>query len=102
MVHRLKIVFRKDVRVRRVRVTLVVGTLRVAINHGDTLIQGKWTFREGVKIPLTHLVPYGLSTYASVATIRNMERTSEQNARPAVRKIVGACRLHLVSTRYLC
>jgi len=49
-------------------------TLLVIINHGDSLLAGRWTLREGVKIALTYVVPYGVSTYASVASIRKMEK----------------------------
>ena len=49
---------------RGIRVALVVGTLLTAINHGDVLLRGElpaalW------KIPLTYLVPFLVSWYAS-------------------------------------
>ncbi len=70
----LRIALRRDVTARGVRVSLIVGTLLVLINHGDAILSGHWTAREGIKIALTYLVPYGVSTYASVASLRKMER----------------------------
>jgi len=65
---------RRDVTIRGCKVALIVGTLLVIINHGDSLLAGRWTLREGVKIALTYVVPHGVSTYASVASIRKMEK----------------------------
>ena len=73
----LKIAFRRDVCLRGLRVAGVVGTLLVIINQGDLLFHGQWSIRQGVKIVLTYFVPYGVSTYASVASIRKMEREGE-------------------------
>jgi len=41
------------VTIRGCKVALIVGTLLVIINHGDSLLAGRWTLREGVKIALT-------------------------------------------------
>lgn len=51
---------------RSIRVSLVVGTVLVAINHGDTLLESGINAQLVWKIPLTYLVPYSVSTYAAV------------------------------------
>ncbi len=54
---------------RSMRVSLVVGTILVGINHGDVLIGAGISPDMLWKIPLTYLVPYSVSTYASVDSI---------------------------------
>jgi len=61
---------RADVVRRSLRVALVVGSLLVAINHGDHLLSGGVTTTGWLKMALTFLVPYAVSTYASVGAIR--------------------------------
>ena len=60
---------RLDVVKRSVRVALLIGSLLVAINQGDLLLGGTWLPEFGWKIPLTYLVPYCVSTFASVQAI---------------------------------
>lgn len=61
---------RTDVVRRAVRTAVVVGTLLIAINHGDALLQGSVSLEQGLKMILTVLVPYGVSTYSSVGALR--------------------------------
>jgi hypothetical protein len=53
-----------------VRVALVVGTILIAINHGDAVLHGEWSRALAWKIPLTYLVPFSVATYAALANIR--------------------------------
>lgn len=48
----------------------VVGTILTAINHGDAILAGQLTAERLVRIALTFLVPYAVSTTSSVAAIR--------------------------------
>jgi hypothetical protein len=61
---------RGDVVQRSLRVALVVGTLLVLINHGDRIVSGLMMPADWLKVALTYLVPYGVSTWASVSAIR--------------------------------
>ena len=65
---------RADVVRRSLRVALVVGTLLVAINQGDHLLAGEVAGSGWLKIALTYLVPYAVSTWASVAASRSARR----------------------------
>ena len=49
---------------------VVVGSLLVAINHGDALLRGEIDGNRWVKIVLTPLVPYLVSTFSSVSAMR--------------------------------
>jgi hypothetical protein len=67
----LKIARRRDVVIRGLRVGAIVGTILVAINQGDLLLAGNLPLDTLWKIPLTYCVPYCVSTYVSVSTIRS-------------------------------
>ena len=54
---------------RSMRVSLIVGTILIGINHGDVLVGVGISPDMLWKIPLTYLVPYSVSTYASVDAI---------------------------------
>jgi hypothetical protein len=43
----------------------------VLINYVDRLVEGGLSTPDLVKIGLTYLVPYGVSTYASVQALRD-------------------------------
>lgn len=66
----LQIALRRDVFVRGVKVAGLVGTALVAINQGDLIVRGELGSDAAWKILLTYLVPYLVSTYASVSAIR--------------------------------
>jgi hypothetical protein len=51
---------------------MVVGSLLVVINHGDALITLDIDVKALIQIFLTYLVPYAVSTYASVEAIRSL------------------------------
>jgi len=61
---------RQDVRNRAIKVALLVGTILVAINQGSALLAGQFSAALWLKIALTYLVPYCVSTYAAVQAIR--------------------------------
>ena len=70
--------------VRRALVYLVVvGSLLVAINHGDALLAGEVDGNRIFKMFLTPLVPYLVSTMSSVSAIRAQAAASQADAAPA-------------------
>lgn len=71
MVNWVALAVRRDVVLRGVRVAGLVGTILVAINHGDNLLAGNLDLAAVWKMALTYVVPYCVSTYASVAALRN-------------------------------
>ena len=48
----------------------VVGSVLVAINHGDALVRGELGWVRVAKMALTYCVPYLVTTLASVGAIR--------------------------------
>lgn len=70
----LELCTRPAVMRRAASIALVVGTLLAIINHGDRLLSGEITTEVVTKILLTYLVPYSVSTYSAVLTIRERLR----------------------------
>jgi len=55
---------------RALRTAAVVAPILIAINQGDALLRGEIDAARAFKIALTVLVPYGVSTSSSVASLR--------------------------------
>lgn len=53
---------------------LIVGTILIAINHGDALLAGELSPRRALQMGLTVLVPYCVSTVSSVGAVRSLQR----------------------------
>ena len=60
----------RSVVVRGLKYAVVVGTILVAINHGDAIVRGELSLDRVLKMTLTLLVPYAVSTSSSVAAMR--------------------------------
>lgn len=67
----IRMAMSRDVVGRSLKVAGIVGTALVAINQGNRLLAGEWSTEIALKIVLTYLVPYCVSTYASVAAMRS-------------------------------
>lgn len=65
----------RGVVLRAARVAAIVGTLIGAINYGDRALAGDLALRDLLKIALTYLVPYCVSTWSAVQAIRAMRRS---------------------------
>jgi hypothetical protein len=64
---------------RAVACALIVGPILIAINHGDAIVNGDISAGRLLKIALTVLVPYGVSTFSSVQA-----RRARDGAEPSV------------------
>jgi len=63
--------FERSIVLRALKFSLVVGTILGAINHGDEVLAGTIDGRRLLKMAVTYLVPYTVSTLSSVgATLR--------------------------------
>lgn len=72
---RLRLALSPPVRRRALRYALVVGTVLIAINHGDAILRGDLPPGRLLRIGLTTLVPYLVSTFSSVGAILEMRRS---------------------------
>jgi hypothetical protein len=70
----LKLATSESVVRRATVVAMVVGTILVAINHGDAIVRGDLSMGRVLRIALTVLVPYCVSTYSSVSALRTAAR----------------------------
>ncbi|MEH6470908.1 MAG: nitrate/nitrite transporter NrtS [Halopseudomonas sp.] len=56
---------------------LLVGTLLMLINYGESIIAGTMSAKDWLKVLLTYLVPYAVSTYSSVAASLSAHNSSD-------------------------
>lgn len=68
----LAIALQRSIRQRALKVATFVGSILVIINQGDVLLSGTATPKTWIQIILTFLVPYCVSTFASVQAIRHL------------------------------
>lgn len=66
-----KLAFSRAVVINAIKVSLVVGSILAAINHGATIINLDLSFQTSIKILLSYLVPYCVSTYSAVRAIQS-------------------------------
>jgi hypothetical protein len=69
-----RIAFSASVRRRALRVAGVVGSVLIAINHGDAVLKGDLSPERLIRMALTLIVPYLVSTFSSVGAIRELRR----------------------------
>lgn len=59
---------------RAIKYALVVGAVLVTINHGEAILRGDVPVSRLLRIALTVVVPYVVSTASAVNAIRDRER----------------------------
>ena len=62
----LDIATQKDVVYRATVLAIIVGTILIAINHGQCIISGHFNINCFISCALTMMVPYCVSTISSV------------------------------------
>jgi len=62
--------FRADVVKRSLKTALIVGTILALINYGEWILNLSLTGEHIIKILMTYLVPYSVSTYASASALK--------------------------------
>ncbi len=56
---------------------VVVGAILITINHGDAILRGDFTLIRLLKMGLTVLVPYTVSTLSSVSAMQSFQSKSK-------------------------
>ena len=75
----LRIALRPDICRRSVKIALVVGSVLVLINYGDSFLDGNISVRELVKIGMTFCVPFCVATDSSVCAVKATQMTSDKS-----------------------
>ena len=70
MIVYLRLAFQCDVRRRAAIIACIVGPIIAVINHGDSIAGGTITNLQWLKIAMTFIVPYSVSTVSSVLAIK--------------------------------
>jgi len=65
-----KLAFSKSVVINAIRVSLLVGTILVAINHGDAIMNNELSLERVLKMALNYLVPYLVASYSAVKALQ--------------------------------
>jgi hypothetical protein len=55
---------------RSLKVAVVVGTVLILLNQGDTIFSGAWPNALYWKIPLTYCVPFSVATFGALSNGR--------------------------------
>jgi len=79
--HWLRIAFQRSVVRRGLLYAVGVGSVLVSINHGDAILRGDVGRGRLLRIALTVLVPYLVSTSSSVAAVRAMRGSHDARER---------------------
>ena len=59
---------------RALKYAIVVGAVLIVINHGDALLRGELSSARLLRMGLTMIVPYLVSTLSSVEALRDDSR----------------------------
>jgi len=78
MMEKLKIAGEPDVVKRALFYAVVVGAILIVINHGDALLHGEVGHTRLLKMGLTVIVPYLVSTLSSVGTLHKIRSEQER------------------------
>lgn len=62
----------KDIVTRALKYAIVVGFILIMINHGDSILNGTVNAVNIVQMAVTVFVPYFVSTFSSVGTIKEL------------------------------
>jgi hypothetical protein len=73
----LTVALERGIVLRACKYAVVVGAVLITINHGDALLAGEVDARRLLKIGLTVLVPYVVSTLSSVGTTLALRRAGQ-------------------------
>ena len=77
----LQIALSRSVVRRALAYAVVVGAVLIAINHGDALARGELGPGRLLKMALTLMVPYAVSTLSSVQALRGRSTLAVEEAR---------------------
>ena len=77
------VALRPDIVRRALTMSAVVGTLLMLINHGDSIWRGEVGGWRMLRIGLTYLVPFTVSTLSSTAAIRSTFPITAPDCRPS-------------------
>ena len=59
---------------RGLKFSFLVGPIYIVINHGDAILRGDIDGTRALKMVLTMLVPFCVSIFSSILTVRHLHR----------------------------
>jgi len=70
----LQLALRRSTVTRAVCLTLIVGVVLIAINHGAAILRGNVPLARWLQMALTAVVPYLVSTFSTVQATMELRR----------------------------
>jgi hypothetical protein len=70
----LHLAFQRNVVKRALKCAVIVGCVLISINHGDAILRGDVSMARVLRMALTVVVPYVVSTVSSVGAMRERKR----------------------------
>ena len=67
----------REVVKRSLKTSLIVGSILAIINHGDALLALNMPVDRVIKMALTYIVPYLVSTSANIGAIRHHDKVQQ-------------------------
>ncbi len=65
---------------RGLKFSFLVGPIYITINHGDAILRGDIDAVRVLKMILTMLVPFCVSVFSSILTVRHLQRVQANAA----------------------
>lgn len=85
MTDRLRLALEPHVVRRALLYAVVVGSILITINHSDAIVRGEVDLARALRMGLTCLVPYLVSTLSSVGALRRVQQSEEAGGDAAPR-----------------
>lgn len=72
-----KTALEREVIKRSLKTSLIVGSILAMINHGDVILALDMPVDRAIKMALTYVVPYLVTTSASIGAIRHHDKNQQ-------------------------
>jgi hypothetical protein len=76
----LRLALKSSVVERALKYAVVVGLILITINYGDVILRGELSSSRLLKMALTVVVPYVVSTLSSVGALREKAKSGSAKA----------------------
>ncbi len=78
----LEYTFEGDTLSRSIKTALVVGSILGAINHGQDILSGQFSWHWVIPLLVTYLVPFSVATFGQVQGKRQRDRLHSMEVKP--------------------
>ncbi|MBL4673804.1 MAG: nitrate/nitrite transporter NrtS [Arenicella sp.] len=80
----LQLALSRGVVINAIKVSLVVGSILAAINHGSAIVRFDVTLQTCFKIFLSYVVPYCVASYSAVSALQRIDLENQPQRTNAI------------------